>query len=264
MMSSQYQQLTLFSEARPVSHIPTVAIEQAQPTLGTSGLLCIDWLIRQGHNASLSRMLGAALAQAFSTRWAATWKVRATKSSRCYIQLFYSTRPTSATGYSLWPTATASDDCNRKLSRSLHMTRNGTLRHINPQGEQSFMRLSQVVQLFPTLKARDFRHAGSPDPEYSHSPDLEKVVCWATLRATANRTSRKSREQYKASDSLCEQVGVTSASYLNPEWCELLMGLPMGWTFPDSPPTLGSRSTIMSRRGRSFVRVRIIENASRR
>lgn len=218
MMSSPYQQLTLFTEAPRASRTVLQETAQEQTTLDTSGLLCIDWLIRQGHDASLSRMLGAALAQDFSTRWRVTWKVRATRSSRSYIQLFYSMRHTSATACSLWP----------------------------------------------TVKARDFRHAGNPQPDYNHSPDLEKVVCWATLRATANRTSRKAREIHGAPDSLCEQLGISSASYLNPEWAELFVGLPIGWTSLAFPAIKTGLSLITSRRGRSFVRVSIIKTGSRR
>lgn len=116
---------------------------------------------------------------------------------------------------------------------------------------------------WPTAKARDWRHAGPPR-QRDHSPDLEQVVCWATLRATANRTSKKSKAEYGAPDSLCDQLSISSGSYLNPDWCELLMGFPPGWTSPDSRLTLGRRSTIMSRRARSFVRVSIIDRAFRR
>jgi hypothetical protein len=51
----------------------------------------------------------------------------------------------------MFPTPTASDNRNRAPSKNIHHTRNNTLRHMNANGQQSFMRLSQVVKaMYPT------------------------------------------------------------------------------------------------------------------
>lgn len=214
-MSQVYQLPMLFSADLHVSLTASPETGAEPPILGTNGLQCFDWFASQGHDPYLLKTCAEALAAACLTRSPVTWNLRATKSSRSYILLSLSERPTSAIDYSYWPTA----------------------------------------------KARDWRHAGKPRVR-DHSPDLEQVVCWATLRASANRTSQKSKER-SVPDSLCDQLSITSGSYLNPDWCELLMGFPVGWTSPDSRLTSGRPNTIMSRRGRSFHRVSIIDRAFR-
>lgn len=66
--------------------------------------------------------------------------------------------PTNASGGGAsphWSTPTASDDKNRAPSQTPHLTKNGTYRHVNAEGEQSFMRLSQVVRMWPTPSVGD-------------------------------------------------------------------------------------------------------------
>ena len=232
MMSQMYQLPMLFSAGLPAS--PTASPEHAavQPTLGTSGLQCFDWFASLGHDASLLRMLEEELVRACLTRSAVTWNLRATRCSRSYILLNTSERPTFDTDYSYWPTASASDNRAWKPSDTLHLTRNGTLRHLNPEGQQSVMRLSQVV-LWATMAAQDAKNSSLPASQATRD----------TLPGNVLRSG--------------------SDGYLNPDWCELLMGFPPGWTSPDSRLTSDRRSTIMSRRGRSFVRARIIDRAFR-
>ncbi|SET71554.1 hypothetical protein SAMN05443270_1091 [Lacrimispora sphenoides] len=96
----------------------------------------------------------------------------------------------------MWPTPTATDSVARKPGNPI-MTKNGTVRHKNKAGGQSLMRLSQVVKLYATPQARDYR------------------------------TGQKSRwESKERSRNLNDQIG----GQLNPDWVEWLMGFPIGWT----------------------------------
>lgn len=231
-MSTPYQLPMLFSAVRPASLTASPETGAEPPTLGTSGLQCFDWFASQGHDPSLLKMCAEALAAACLTRSQVTWNLRATKCSRSYILLSLSERPISAIECSYWPTASASDNRARKPSETPHLTKNGTLRHLNPEGQQSAMRLSQVV-LWATMAAQDHKNSSLP-------------------------ASPAKRDTLPGNVLLSGSVG-----YLNPDWCELLMGFPVGWTSPDSRLTLGRPSTIMSRRGRSFHRLSIIDRASR-
>jgi hypothetical protein len=99
----------------------------------------------------------------------------------------------------LWPTPCASDNSDRQVSKTVHITANGLPKHVAPNGEKSQMRLSQAVKMWPTVCARDYRHPG---------------------RSWLERTGSK------AGDVLPQEVG----GPLNPNWVEWLMGWPIGWT----------------------------------
>jgi len=102
-----------------------------------------------------------------------------------------------------WPTPCASDNKSRKVPKRPHVTKNGTLRHLNAEGVQSQVRLSQAVKFFPTPNASDNRNRGGP-----------KDAC------------------VQRRQNIGKQVGLsmTVDGELNPMWVEWLMGFPMGWT----------------------------------
>lgn len=91
----------------------------------------------------------------------------------------------------LWPTPTASD-CGRTAINPI-LTSNGTIRHRNKAGGQSYARLDAVASMFPTPTARC---AQSPCEHGEGGPDLATSV----------------------------------GGQLNPTWVEWLMGYPIGWT----------------------------------
>jgi len=106
----------------------------------------------------------------------------------------------------LWPTPCASDNSNRQVSKTVHITANGLPKHVAPNGEKSQMRLSQAVKMWRTPNSSD-----------------------------ANKWSKQSIEERLAKGQqirLNTQVSPdgSQAGQLNPDWVEWLMGWPIGWT----------------------------------
>lgn len=220
------RQLTFLLVDPPVRASASPGHDWGLPTSVTSGL---RWLASSGQSAralSLWRTCLEATAAASLTQYEVIWKTKATPQHRFSFQLRYSVRPTNATAFSssaFWPTASASDTMQRAPSPSPHLTRTGTLRHINRAGGQSQMMLSQIVRLWATPAAQDYKNAALPPSKATR----------ATLPGDLLRG------------------GVHG--YLNPAWVELLMGVPPGWTAlplppsPASPPVRARSSMIMSR-----------------
>ena len=143
---------------------------------------------------------------------------------------------TFGTDGSAWPTPTASDDMNRAPGSPV-MTSNGTIRRQNARGEQSFMRLSQVVQLWPTPTVDASKNNGSPTRNSTHSPGLDAIVkLWPTPAAQDGKNSSLPPSQANRDtlpgELIRQRVPVANEdrTALNPEWCESLMGFPLGWT----------------------------------
>lgn len=127
-----------------------------------------------------------------------------------------SERPTSGGDGSAWPTPTASDFHARTPGKAdTFITGNGTIRRRNADGTSSNLGLVQTVKHWTTPTADD-----------------------------ANNVTRKSGD-YR---SLVRDVNAKLDGDLkpNPEWWEMLMGYPVGWTAPDGPPLL-DRNLVMSR-----------------
>lgn len=101
-------------------------------------------------------------------------------------------RPGLQMALSMWPTPSASNSGCTALTPVL--TKNGTIRHKNRAGTQSYARLGQVAAMFPTPKAQNARSNG--ERHGSGGPSLDAVAGGA----------------------------------LNPDWVEWLMGFPTGWT----------------------------------
>jgi hypothetical protein len=69
-----------------------------------------------------------------------------TPQKRLYCQLAPLEHHITVIGYSLWPTPAYTDDKVRQPPGNPHITKNGTLRHINKAGTQSCVRTSQAVR----------------------------------------------------------------------------------------------------------------------
>jgi hypothetical protein len=214
--------------ASPASHIPEQGNEKEPTTLETCGPTSAVLLATYDHELSYWKMCQ----ESFPLIEEQTANENPHMRLRSLVNLpswgmtangaLYSLptpeRLTSESAGCLWPTPTATDNLDRKMSPSPHFTKNGTIRHINKDGQQSFLRLSQVVKYWATPMARD----------------------WRPGKASEETLSKNSRP-------LNEQVEAINHGPLNPAWDECLMGFPPGWTDPDGPP-LKDRFSILGSR----------------
>lgn len=169
----------------------------------------------------------------------------------------------------LFPTPTASDTTNRQVGNPVH-TKNGTIRHRNKAGGQNFMRLSQVAKLFPTpnatlgtydlhWQATDQRKkpnklgwaVASSDRELFPTPTvhgnynrrgvssssgdgLATIVNQyptPTAQDAKNATLPPSQADRDSIPGHLLRAGIVGQ--LNPDWVDVLMGFPRGWSAGD-------------------------------
>lgn len=121
-------------------------------------------------------------------------------------------RPTSVNGFSLWPMPSKTDNRVRSINPDKVLVRkSGAIRYINPKttgsGSTTQVRLSQAVQYqkrWPTPTKAD---------------------------AKAGRNTQKNRALYGSGDTLTDALRKSDEPMpMNPDWEEMLMGLPPGWT----------------------------------
>lgn len=161
-----------------------------------------------------------------------------------------------------WPTATSGD----ARSSGRHTTTTGVM---HPGTS-----LTDAVRMWPTPNARDGKGPHPPDHAKEHGAQLpDAVAAWPTpragdgIRGSEMEASRKARgaggpsltdavAQYPSGEgasstelpwpsgqiAAAEKSGPATRSWrlmkpvLNPDWVELLMGLPGDWTFVPSKP----------------------------
>lgn len=298
-MFTTYHQRTLFSEVLPVKDGQQAEINLGSVIPGTSGPKCSELSKKTDHESSFTKMLEEEFQKDFSTRYVVTWKVRVTKQRRSYSLLVYSVRHMNATECSslvLWPTPTHSDEMNRNISKTPVTTSTGSIRHQNEQGEQSFMRLSQVVKFWTSPQARDYHTPSNPTDgriqrkiEQGWTIDLnDQVRMWSTPRTSIMRTSERAQELHGSTLSLLDQIEVVenipsmiapnfdsfqmkNGHYLNPQWECLLMGLPPGYldltrleTSPDGPLVRAYTNMLMNQRVQRRSKADMRKNKSKR
>lgn len=248
-----YHQLTLFAAGHLANPLALPGSEQARQMTATSGRKCLDSFERLTHAPAplfLRMCLEASIY--FSPLFYLTWNLRGIPgTTRWFFLLQHSARPTSESESSLCPTPTNSDDRQRKPGNP-HITSNGTIRHVNQDGDQSFMRLSQVVKLWPTVQSRDYRHGDSitstrakRKQEQGWSLNLnDAVLPWATPQARDWKSGKVSDSTMsKNRRPLNEQITSVENGELNPDWVETLMGFPPGWSLPAGPPLWDRHNT---------------------
>lgn len=223
MSEQDSKQSQYYQEDFLASHSVQPGSDEAKRMTVTSGRKCLELYRRLDPVGSLVRMLLAS-SHWRSTKCFLTWKESATPAKRLLFRLVPSMPRTGETVVPFWPTVCASEarqglqirregkkgsqislstavrlwptpsasDCGRTAINPI-LTSNGTIRHRNKKGGQSYARLDAVAAMFPTPTAR-----------CSQSP------C----------------EHGEGGQDLATSVG----GQLNPAWVEWLMGFPPGWT----------------------------------
>ena len=110
--------------------------------------------------------------------------------------------------------------------------------------------LALAVKMFPTPNTRDWKDSG-PTQGNRHSPNLGTVVSWPTPTASMITMADVEQAKYAGNKGSnrptyqeAKQAGPGKGGQLNPDWVELLMGWPLGWTRTD-----GSRPDMDGWRG---------------
>jgi hypothetical protein len=121
-----------------------------------------------------------------------------------------------ATALRMMPTTTATDTSNRKPPANFYITKTGSVKHIGKNGTLSQIRLSQYLQMLPTLCATDWK---SPYSAEGYAKQMQ-------VRSKPLR------------DTLAHSTGhrLTSA------FAEWWMGWPIGWTALNAPAMVKFRS----------------------
>ena len=220
-MSEQgYEQLTLFPEDSHVNRSLMPGGEMARMMTVSSGLKCSELYENSGPLGSLVRMCLVSSIW-HSTRCYLTWRERVTPHRRLLFRLAVSMPHTEETGLLLWPTpvhghvtgGTGAMEIMKRFLQKGKITKEeyrsfvaGNGGRTNPELLEWLMGYQKAfTQLIPTPVASD-----------------------------ANGTSTKrflGGGYYKANlKDLLETTPLGIIGRMNPEYVELLMGFPIGWT----------------------------------
>jgi hypothetical protein len=167
---------------------------------------------------------------------------------------------TRGTACGSWPSPKASDHRPGHASRAEPSRRSNlndrvlwpTLRVSQGGGDRERWgngpTLGDMVRGWPTLLAKDADAAGGIGAAMrrTRSPSLTNAIRWPTLLDRDRRGPSRGKGA-QGSPPLAQAV----SGLLNPEWCELLMGFPPGWTdiggqLPPARSTNGNRRAPLS------------------
>lgn len=216
--------LTFFSEEHHVSLTVLPGSARAKQMTVTSGQ---KWLELYARRSPVPSFLKTLLTQSkwYSPLCYLTWKAQIIPRCRLWLfQLVPSEPHTAETGYSWWPTPTASDNVDRKATNQ-YMTGNGTYRRRNSDGTESFLRLGQVVKLWATPTASTVKRSGRWGSQ-GHAHDLVKGNLKGQIIAPDGNAA------------------------INPAWELMLMGYPANWLDIDGHQGKARHSSITNRRAR--------------
>jgi hypothetical protein len=144
-----------------------------------------------------------------------------------------------------WPTPTASNPNEHETPESW-LARRERERAKGRNGNGIGTPLGMAVKLWPTPLGSDGAKGGPGARHGSGTPALPKAVTlWPTPMARDHHGQRSPEQQANG-----RQLPDVAGSCLNPEWVELLMGFPQGWTATAGPPRR-ARSRHGSRPGSS-------------
>jgi hypothetical protein len=166
-------------------------------------------------------------------------------------------RVIAASAGSAWPTPKAQEDGRTpeqwEAARMRHYeTRKSSNSSGGPASEKGSLAVyvQAVQQAWATPTVQDGENNGGPSQFQRNTPPLNAPVHlaeWPTPHANA-----MTGPGLHGTGGPNLQTVVSGK--LNPDWAELLMGYPPGWTLPDGPRSPVKRSTRTSRRARLKTR----------
>jgi len=219
-------QLTLFTEDTHASLFLSPGSDEARKMTATSGRKLSESLGKSGPVGLLARtLLGTSLWA--STTFYLTWKTRATPRKRLLFRLVPSTPHTDEIGSSLWRTPAAANANQGPKSKEFY-------EHCLRTGQSTVTLVDEVRhnpgKMWPTPRANKIGGESSQ----GFSPTLEQSVkMWPTptTNDANNATLPPAAKDWDIIPGALMREGYTKEDgQLNPEWVEVLMNFPRGWT----------------------------------
>lgn len=218
-------ELTSSRAASPASPSAPQESAEERTILATSGRKCCALLKSSSPLGSLARTLLASWAWDLTLRSLA-WKAKGTKQRRLWFQLLLSARRTSGNECSLWPTICASG--NRNSRNAILCEGEAHQKHGQAMG------LEQVVEVTEGIVPKEL--------ESEQEIPVFYQPLWPTATAHEAKGARLPETMAKTgrnpmTNSLGDAVMHVEGGRLNPDWVELLMGFPAGWTRLENKPS---------------------------
>jgi hypothetical protein len=189
--------------------------------------------------------------------YSGTWPRRGTmQSGKLYAPVTSAPR-TNANGFSLWPTPRANkvDGYSSEgysptlgmIARMWPTPLSSDSEHGGPNCRDSAGRYNLTGMVhhatWPTPQARDYRSGDMPDSlrairkqAQGWTPNLNDVVNWNTPTAQDSKNDTLPPSQANRDSLVGQLIQQQVQGRLNPEFVEVLMGFPVGWTDIDGPP----------------------------
>lgn len=221
---------TWLAAVSPANPFPSQANGRAQTTSATSGRKPSSASGAYGQRSLFSKTSPDSSVPGTSELFFVTFlRAGMTVAGELYRQPMWERR-TSVIGSGLLPTPTTNDAALERRGGDLYMTANGTVRARLPDGRTSNRGLGATVQAWPTptVNGNNNRAGASPTSGDGLSTAVKR---WPTPRVSdANGPQIQPGKQ--GGLGLNRVVG----GALNPDWVDLLMGWPRGWTSLDPLP----------------------------
>lgn len=237
MSEPGFEQLTLFPEDSHASHFPWLESRRVKGMTVTSGLRC------SALSASCARIALSVRTYLESSRlppgrWSRIWSAQAITSSYSILKLRLSAHGTGEAGCSLWATPNTMDALPpRSAEATMRVATTARAHAHRPSNlrEQIDPLTCAVYEaargLLPTPTQRDSKGANSMQHllqpatpgNKRHRGQLANVVKLLTTPCAADATGSTGGGNHRS-------LRTDIAGQLNPEFCEWLMGFPIGWT----------------------------------
>lgn len=201
------EQLTLFQEDFHASHSPSPGSAEARTMTVTSGRKCSELYANCSPLGSLVKTLLESSIW-HSTRYLLTWRASATPAKRLLFRLVASTPRTSETDVQSWATPTTMDHLPQRSGESLIRLATTTLKGCKRPSNLREQVVQETCLRWPTPTTGAGLCGGTGN--YGQLMLLKK-------RGIITEEERQSMSQ-------------GNGGQLNPDWVELLMGFPAGWT----------------------------------
>ncbi len=211
------------------NHIALQESERAKKMTDTSGQKCLEQLERFNQLGLWAKTFSALLIGMegwYSTKCKLTWKLRGTKYSRMYCQLYPSTLPIDGIGFGLLPTVTTQETPHMDAE----LTETGRRKSANGNSHSLNLIDYAIRGLLPTVRARA---AGGNCSNDRRKGNLEDVIASTMLptpiASEGGKMSGGPTENQMSMTKLVRQEHGTT-SQLNPPFVLEMMGFPPDWT----------------------------------